>query len=117
MSNECAPFVDGNSRRLRDGRKVMQRPGKVEDLIKKIHARTRELQHKVGGSLCVDGRGVMRVVASIDSNLLSSLLHQSCTLPIKKIGINNFQLKIIRNKFAVCFAILKLLRNWKHWFL
>ena len=36
--------MDGNSRRrLRDGRKVMQRPGKVEDSIKKIHARKREL--------------------------------------------------------------------------
>ena len=37
-------FVDGNNRRcLRDGRKGMQSPGKIEDVKKKIHARARKV--------------------------------------------------------------------------
>ena len=37
-------LVDGNNRRcFPDGRKGMQRPGKVEDVKKKIHARARKV--------------------------------------------------------------------------
>ena len=37
-------LVDGNNRRcLPGGRKRMQRPGKIEDVKKKIHARARKM--------------------------------------------------------------------------
>ena len=37
-------LVDGNNRRcLPDGRKGMRRPGEIEDVKKKIHARARKM--------------------------------------------------------------------------
>ena len=37
-------FVDGNNRRcLPDGRNGMRRPGEIEDVKKKIHARARKM--------------------------------------------------------------------------
>ena len=37
-------FMDGNNRKcLPDGRKGMRRPGEIEDVKKKIHARARKM--------------------------------------------------------------------------
>ena len=51
--------MDGNNRRcLPDGRKGMPRPGKTEDVKKKIHARTRKvLYHGIGNFVWTSGSG------------------------------------------------------------
>ena len=49
----------GNNRRcLPDGKKGMRRPGKVENVKKKIHARARKvLQHGIGDFALASGVG------------------------------------------------------------
>ena len=49
--------MDGNNRRcLPDGRKRISRPGEIEDVKKKIHARTRKvLYHGIGNFVWVSG--------------------------------------------------------------
>ena len=43
-SREVSHLVDGNNGRcLPDGRKGMRRPGKIENVKKKIHARARKM--------------------------------------------------------------------------
>ena len=59
-------LVDGNDRRcLLDGRKEMGRPGTIEDVKKKIHARARKmLLHGIGNFVWASGSGGGKVGGS-----------------------------------------------------
>ena len=59
--------MNGNNRRcLSDGKKGMRRPGKIEDMKKKIYARARKmLQHRIGNFVWASGSGGKKVGGSL----------------------------------------------------